>query len=96
MAELILSLSIRFEHFFNLNHKLTIGCASVLRDELSFRIIIELNAREMELRRLMESFSVCNIHLITGSSKKKSLCERCVTCTVQWKIRSVRNLVEDS
>jgi len=46
MAELILSLSIRFKHFFKINHKLTIGCASVLTDELSYRIIIELNARE--------------------------------------------------
>ena len=51
------------KHLYNLNHKLTIGCAFVFTDELSYRMIIELNARGMDLRRLMRSFLVCDVQL---------------------------------
>ena len=63
----------------------------MLKDELPYRIIRDQNAREMEFRRLMRSFSVCNLHLIIRGSSKKEGNFASSVYHAQGKFISVRN-----
>jgi hypothetical protein len=42
----MLSLLIYFKHFYTSNHKLTIGCASILEDDPSYRILREQTSQK--------------------------------------------------